>query len=64
MIKDRDLEKQISVRLDDWTYNRIIGSLNCSQQFKAEIVRKCIMRCIRQDSAPKWKRFIARLIKY
>jgi hypothetical protein len=61
---DKDLENQISVKLDDWTYGRIIGSITASQPFKSEIVRKCIMRCIRQDDAPKWKKFIAKLIRY
>ena len=63
-MKDRDLENQINVKLDDWTYRKIVNTSNATDKFKGEIVRKCIMRCIRQDSAPKWKRFIAKLIKY
>jgi hypothetical protein len=61
---DNDLDYSVTVSFDEWTHDRIIGSINCSQQFKAEIVRKCVMRCIRQDDAPKWKKFIAKLIKY
>jgi hypothetical protein len=59
---DKDLDNQILVRLDDWTYNRIIGSINASQEFKAQIVRKCIMRCIRQDDAPRWKKIIRKIL--
>ena len=63
-MKDRDLENQINVKLDDWTYRQIIKTSTANNQFKGEIVRKCVMRVIRQDSAPKWKRWIARFIKY
>ena len=63
-MKDNDLENQVLVRLDDWTYRKIIGAGQRSDLFKAQVVRKCIMRCIRQDSAPKWKKFIVKLIKY
>lgn len=61
---DRDLENSVTVKFDDWTYGRIIGSIKVSQPFKAEIVRKCVMKCIRQADAPKWKKFIAKLIRY
>lgn len=60
----KDLENQINVKLDDWTYRKIVNVSNATEQFKGEIVRKCIMRIIRQDSAPKWKRWIAKLIRY
>jgi hypothetical protein len=63
-MKDRDLENQINVKLDDWTYRKIVTTANATEQWKGEIVRKCIMRVIRQDSAPKWKKLIAKLIKY
>ena len=62
MIKDRDLENQINVRLDDWTYKKIIGAHEKSGAWKGEIVRKCIMRCIRQDNAPKWKRWVLKML--
>lgn len=62
--KDRDLDYSVTTNFDCWTYKRIIGSINPSQEFKAEIVRKFVMRCIRQDDAPKWKKFIVKLIRY
>jgi hypothetical protein len=61
---DKDLENQINVKLDDWTYRQIKNTAQEKNKYMGEIVRKCIMRCIRQDSAPKWKRWISRLIKY
>lgn len=61
---DRDLDNQILVRLDDWTYREIIKAADASDSFKAQVIRKCIMRCIRQDRAPKWKRWIVKLIRY
>jgi hypothetical protein len=63
-MKDKDLENQISVKLDDWTYRKIVIRADETDEFKGAIVRKCIMRVIRQDSAPKWKRWIAKLIRY
>lgn len=63
-MKDKDLENQILVRLDDWTYKKILGAAESTDTFKAQVVRKCIMRCIRQDSAPKWKRWVTKFIKY
>ena len=63
-MKDNNLENQINVKLDDWTYGQIIGAADRSEAFKGEIVRKCIVRCIRQDRAPAWKRFIAKFIGY
>jgi hypothetical protein len=61
---DKDFDYSVTVNFDKWTHERIIGSVKASQPFKSEIVRKCVMRCIRQDDAPKWKKFIAKLIRY
>ena len=63
-MKDNDLENQINVKLDDWTYRKILNTAEKTGLFKGEIGRKCIERAIRQDSAPKWKRWIVKLIKY
>lgn len=63
-MKDNDLENQINVKLPDDVYKRIIEASERSGLFKGEIARKCIIRCIRQDEAPKWKRAIAKLIGY
>jgi len=63
-MKDHDLENQILVRLDDWTYRQIINAADATDSFKAQVVRKCIMRCIRQDRAPIWKRIIVKFIRY
>jgi len=63
-MKDLDLENQINVKLDDWTYQQIVGAQERTLEWKSEIVRKCIRKCIRQDRAPKWKRWIARVIRY
>lgn len=63
-MNDKDLENQVSVRLDDWTYRQIIKAADASESFKGQVVRRCIMRCIRQDNAPRWKRWIAKLIRY
>lgn len=63
-MKDHDLENQISVRLPDNIYQRIIETSERTGLFKGEIARKCITRCIRQDSAPGWKKFIAKIIGY
>lgn len=63
-MKDKDLENQVLVRLDDWAYRHIINAADASDSFKAQVVRKCIMRCIRQDKSPRWKCWIAKLIKY
>lgn len=63
-MQDRDLENQINVKLDDWTYRKILNTAEKAGLFKGEIVRKCIERAIRQDSAPKWKKFIVKLIGY
>lgn len=63
-MKDRDLENQILVRLDDATYNLIIDVADATESFKGQVVRRCIMRCIRQDRSAGWKKWIARLIGY
>lgn len=63
-MKDHDLENQINVKLDDTTFRHVTEAAKASEMFKGEIVRKAVIRCIRQDNAPKWKRFIAKLIRY
>ena len=59
---DKDLENQILVRLDDWTYRQIIKAADASDSFKAQVVRRCILRCIRQDDAPRWKKIIRKIL--
>lgn len=61
---DRDLENQVNAKMDDAMYADIIGASEKFGTFKGRIVRACIARCIRQDRAPKWKRVIAKLIRY
>ena len=63
-MKDRDLENQVNVRMNDAMYADIIGASEKLGAFRGRIVRICVARCIRQDRAPKWKRFIAKLIGY
>lgn len=64
MTEDNDLENQISVRVDDDMYREIVEASDKFGTFKGKIVRQCIRRCIMQDHAPKWKRFIVKLIGY
>lgn len=61
-MKDKDLDNQILVRLDDWTYQQIIKAADASDLYKAQVVRKCIMRCIKEDSKPRWKRALRKFL--
>ena len=61
-MRDKDLENQILVRLDDWTYQQIIEAADATESFKAQVVRRCIMRCIKEDNKPRWKRVLRKIL--
>lgn len=63
-MQDHDLENQVNVAMNDAMYADVVNASDNLGSFKGRIVRACVARCIRQDRAPKWKRFIVKLIKY